>query len=112
MLVRPSYVLSGAAMRVVTNDDDLDLFLKTAAVVAWVEMGGDWWGVSVQNLETHNCNPVIHDYCHMFCCCFRVFLDQNHPIPDKERTFHSQVVNFDSCWFINSSLIHEFDGTP
>lgn len=33
VLVRPSYVLSGAAMRVVTNDDDLDLFLKTAAVV-------------------------------------------------------------------------------
>lgn len=34
MLVRPSYVLSGAAMRVVTNDDDLDVFLKTAAVVS------------------------------------------------------------------------------
>eukprot|EP00435_Cladocopium_sp_Y103_P027608 s1158_g6.t2 len=34
VLVRPSYVLSGAAMRVVTNDDDLDLFLKTAAVVS------------------------------------------------------------------------------
>lgn len=46
VLVRPSYVLSGAAMRVVTNDDDLDLFLKTAAVVAWVEMGGECWGVS------------------------------------------------------------------
>eukprot|EP00913_Durusdinium_trenchii_P032952 g30848.t1 len=34
VLVRPSYVLSGAAMRVVTTDDDLDLFLKTAAVVS------------------------------------------------------------------------------
>lgn len=34
VLVRPSYVLSGAAMRVVTNDDDLDVFLKTAAVVS------------------------------------------------------------------------------
>eukprot|EP00931_Biecheleriopsis_adriatica_P111996 TRINITY_DN864_c0_g1_i1.p1 TRINITY_DN864_c0_g1~~TRINITY_DN864_c0_g1_i1.p1 ORF type:complete len:1585 (-),score=359.91 TRINITY_DN864_c0_g1_i1:13-4767(-) len=34
VLVRPSYVLSGAAMRVVTNDSDLDLFLKTAAVVS------------------------------------------------------------------------------
>ena len=33
-MVRPSYVLSGAAMRVVTTDDDLDLFLKTAAVVS------------------------------------------------------------------------------
>ena len=34
VLVRPSYVLSGAAMRVVTNDGDLDMFLKTAAVVS------------------------------------------------------------------------------
>lgn len=34
VLARPSYVLSGAAMRVVTNDDDLDVFLKTAAVVS------------------------------------------------------------------------------
>ena len=34
VLVRPSYVLSGAAMRVVTNDTDLDMFLKTAAVVS------------------------------------------------------------------------------
>ncbi|CAL1141702.1 unnamed protein product [Cladocopium goreaui] len=34
VLVRPSYVLSGAAMRVVTNDDELDIFLKTAAVVS------------------------------------------------------------------------------
>ena len=34
VLVRPSYVLSGASMRVVTNDDDLDVFLKTAAVVS------------------------------------------------------------------------------
>lgn len=38
VLVRPSYVLSGAAMRVVTNDDDLDVFLKTAAKE--VEMDG------------------------------------------------------------------------
>jgi len=34
VLVRPSYVLSGAAMRVVTNPSDLGLFLKTAAVVS------------------------------------------------------------------------------
>ena len=34
VLVRPSYVLSGAAMRVVSNDDDLEIFLKTAAVVS------------------------------------------------------------------------------
>ena len=40
VLVRPSYVLSGAAMRVVTNDDDLDLFLKTAAVVSQFETTG------------------------------------------------------------------------
>jgi carbamoyl-phosphate synthase large subunit len=34
VLVRPSYVLSGAAMRVVNNDADLETFLKTAAVVS------------------------------------------------------------------------------
>lgn len=34
VLVRPSYVLSGAAMRVVDNYDDLQRFLRTAAVVA------------------------------------------------------------------------------
>ena len=34
VLVRPSYVLSGAAMRVVTNDSELEVFLKTAAVVS------------------------------------------------------------------------------
>jgi len=33
-LVRPSYVLSGAAMRVVTCDDELERFLKAAAVVS------------------------------------------------------------------------------
>merc|ERR1719420_2837032 len=33
-LVRPSYVLSGAAMRVVTDDGDLERFLRTAAVVS------------------------------------------------------------------------------
>merc|ERR1719238_1307409 len=33
-LVRPSYVLSGAAMRVVTDDDELERFLRTAAVVS------------------------------------------------------------------------------
>merc|ERR1719230_1936868 len=33
-LVRPSYVLSGAAMRVVTSDDELGRFLRTAAVVS------------------------------------------------------------------------------
>jgi len=33
-LVRPSYVLSGAAMRVVTSDVDLERFLRTAAVVS------------------------------------------------------------------------------
>merc|ERR1712203_979232 len=33
-LVRPSYVLSGAAMRVVANDEDLKRFLKDAAVVS------------------------------------------------------------------------------
>jgi carbamoyl-phosphate synthase large subunit len=33
-LVRPSYVLSGAAMRVVTNDAELEFFLRTAAVVS------------------------------------------------------------------------------
>jgi carbamoyl-phosphate synthase small subunit len=33
-LVRPSYVLSGAAMRVVTSDEELDRFLKTAAIVS------------------------------------------------------------------------------
>merc|ERR1712070_1075336 len=33
-LVRPSYVLSGAAMRVVTCDDELEKFLQTAAVVS------------------------------------------------------------------------------
>jgi len=33
-LVRPSYVLSGAAMRVVTSEADLEGFLKTAAVVS------------------------------------------------------------------------------
>merc|ERR1711953_975741 len=33
-LVRPSYVLSGAAMRVVTSDAELERFLKTAAVVS------------------------------------------------------------------------------
>merc|ERR1711920_1053495 len=31
---RPSYVLSGAAMRVVSSDDDLERFLRTAAVVS------------------------------------------------------------------------------
>merc|ERR1719199_2144209 len=34
VLVRPSYVLSGAAMRVVTTDDELENFLRTAAVVS------------------------------------------------------------------------------
>eukprot|EP00931_Biecheleriopsis_adriatica_P111997 TRINITY_DN864_c0_g1_i3.p1 TRINITY_DN864_c0_g1~~TRINITY_DN864_c0_g1_i3.p1 ORF type:complete len:1609 (-),score=374.68 TRINITY_DN864_c0_g1_i3:279-5054(-) len=34
VLVRPSYVLSGAAMRVVTTDTDLETFLKGAAVVS------------------------------------------------------------------------------
>jgi carbamoyl-phosphate synthase small subunit len=34
VLVRPSYVLSGAAMRVVTTDDELELFLRNAAVVS------------------------------------------------------------------------------
>jgi len=33
-LVRPSYVLSGAAMRVVTSDSELERFLRTAAVVS------------------------------------------------------------------------------
>eukprot|EP01012_Entosiphon_sulcatum_P008386 TRINITY_DN1451_c0_g1_i1.p1 TRINITY_DN1451_c0_g1~~TRINITY_DN1451_c0_g1_i1.p1 ORF type:complete len:1504 (-),score=301.74 TRINITY_DN1451_c0_g1_i1:54-4418(-) len=33
-LVRPSYVLSGAAMNVATNENDLQLFLKTAAHVS------------------------------------------------------------------------------
>jgi hypothetical protein len=33
-LVRPSYVLSGAAMRVVASDGELERFLKTAAVVS------------------------------------------------------------------------------
>merc|ERR1712176_1468162 len=33
-LVRPSYVLSGAAMRVVTSDEELERFLRTAAVVS------------------------------------------------------------------------------
>jgi len=33
-LVRPSYVLSGAAMRVVGSDTDLERFLRTAAVVS------------------------------------------------------------------------------
>merc|ERR1719240_2179475 len=33
-LVRPSYVLSGAAMRVVDSDSDLERFLRTAAVVS------------------------------------------------------------------------------
>merc|ERR1719189_2155647 len=33
-LVRPSYVLSGAAMRVVSSDEDLERFLRTAAVVS------------------------------------------------------------------------------
>merc|ERR1719188_629011 len=33
-LVRPSYVLSGAAMRVVGSDDELERFLRTAAVVS------------------------------------------------------------------------------
>merc|ERR1719512_493699 len=33
-LVRPSYVLSGAAMRVVSSDDELRGFLRTAAVVS------------------------------------------------------------------------------
>merc|ERR1719277_2879110 len=33
-LVRPSYVLSGAAMRVVNSDDELERFLRTAAVVS------------------------------------------------------------------------------
>merc|ERR1712100_899615 len=34
VLVRPSYVLSGAAMRVVTSDGELERFLQTAAVVS------------------------------------------------------------------------------
>merc|ERR1712110_405243 len=34
VLVRPSYVLSGAAMRVVASDADLERFLQTAAVVS------------------------------------------------------------------------------
>lgn len=34
VLVRPSYVLSGAAMRVVTSDGELESFLITAAVVS------------------------------------------------------------------------------
>merc|ERR1712100_21177 len=34
VLVRPSYVLSGAAMRVVTSDSELERFLRTAAVVS------------------------------------------------------------------------------
>merc|ERR1712100_298257 len=34
VLVRPSYVLSGAAMRVVTSDEELERFLRTAAVVS------------------------------------------------------------------------------
>jgi len=34
VLVRPSYVLSGAAMRVCSSDHDLERFLKTAAVVS------------------------------------------------------------------------------
>ncbi|KAF4659154.1 hypothetical protein FOZ61_004978 [Perkinsus olseni] len=34
VLVRPSYVLSGAAMRCVYDDQELEKFLKTAAVVA------------------------------------------------------------------------------
>merc|ERR1712117_355226 len=33
-LVRPSYVLSGAAMRVVSSDEELERFLRTAAVVS------------------------------------------------------------------------------
>ena len=33
-LVRPSYVLSGAAMRVINTRDELDRFLRTAAVVS------------------------------------------------------------------------------
>merc|ERR1719420_2047165 len=33
-LVRPSYVLSGAAMRVVSSDAELERFLRTAAVVS------------------------------------------------------------------------------
>merc|ERR1719433_500626 len=33
-LVRPSYVLSGAAMRVVNSDEELQRFLRTAAVVS------------------------------------------------------------------------------
>jgi len=33
-LVRPSYVLSGAAMRVVHSDSELEVFLQTAAVVS------------------------------------------------------------------------------
>merc|ERR1719230_650394 len=33
-LVRPSYVLSGAAMRVVASDGELERFLRTAAVVS------------------------------------------------------------------------------
>jgi carbamoylphosphate synthase large subunit len=33
-LVRPSYVLSGAAMRVIESDSELERFLKTAAVVS------------------------------------------------------------------------------
>ena len=34
VLVRPSYVLSGAAMRVCQDMDELERFLRTAAVVA------------------------------------------------------------------------------
>ncbi len=34
VMIRPSYVLSGAAMHVVTNRDELELFLREAAVVS------------------------------------------------------------------------------
>ncbi|HSX26724.1 MAG TPA: carbamoyl-phosphate synthase (glutamine-hydrolyzing) large subunit [Chlamydiales bacterium] len=34
LLIRPSYVLSGAAMNVVTNEEDLEKYLKEAAVIS------------------------------------------------------------------------------
>ena len=57
VLVRPSYVLSGAAMRVVTTDDDLDLFLKTAAVVIRLQMS-EWEHVEGWMGSFHKTNTV------------------------------------------------------
>lgn len=57
VLVRPSYVLSGAAMRVVTTDDDLDLFLKTAAVVIRLQMS-EWEHVEGWMGRFHKTNTV------------------------------------------------------